>query len=276
MEDPQEMLLEIIRDETGDPLDRAEALQKLQGLKGCTQDELAQLSGYSSRQVRLLLSLLQLPTLLQDGLREGWLTVTHARILGRLEGEAAQVHWAQVVHEKGLSSRGLDRAIQEAQARQQSIPEPGTLPPDAPAAISSPHGQTRDSTAAPAPAEGICLFESGRGDASPSAAGETTLGIRDQRRLEQLLTYAPDLPPDVAEAMVRHIRDIGFADEVLDPIEEALSCIPADLTELTGSTCTTLLVLLARLIQDLAVLRAAVQSQLARQRDHRQTEGAIQ
>ncbi|MBU0495061.1 MAG: hypothetical protein KKA73_11660 [Chloroflexi bacterium] len=240
-------LLDLIRDETANPLDRAAALQQLQELRGWTQDELAVECGYSARQVRALLALPRLPDHLRDGLRASWLTPTHVQILTRLEKIADQIYWAQVVREKDLSSRELRRAIQKGRP----------APHDPDAAIQPAPSTAPDSLASTA--------EPSRLTAPPPAPAPLPVSARDQQRVAALLVCHPHLARPVAEAMIRFLREnTGFAANVLDPIEDALAHIPPDLSDLTGSTCTVLLVLLDQLIQRLSTLRAAVQQQFSR------------
>jgi hypothetical protein len=87
--------------------------------------------------------------------------------------------------------------------------------------------------------------------------------VLDRQRLARLQAARPDLPADVAETMIRHLRTkTAFAAQVLDPLDEVLAHLPPDRTELTGSQCTTLLVLLDDLIARLSALRADVQANL--------------
>ncbi|MBU1878930.1 MAG: hypothetical protein KJ734_08265 [Chloroflexi bacterium] len=246
----QDQLLATIRDEAANPLDRAAALHRLQELTGWVQGELAARAGFSPRRVRELLSLRHLAPVIQEGIRAGWLTTAHVRVLRRLESEE-QAHWCQVVRTESLSAATLQRRVGRPAPTGEALDE--LVEPDNPAADTRGAAEPLPS-APPVPTSPPVIV--------PAAHAEPALAARDQRRLAQLLAAYPHLPQPSAEAMIRFVGGSPFGQQVLGPLETALAHLPDNLDALTGSQGMTLVALLDPLLARLAAVRDMVQANL--------------
>lgn len=109
-------LIENLQREDLNPLEEAEAYRRLLEEFGLTQEELARRLGKSRPQVTNTLRLLQLPAAVQAALREGRLTMGHAKVLLGVDPALAEVLAERVLAE-GLSVRELERLVQEAPGR---------------------------------------------------------------------------------------------------------------------------------------------------------------
>ena len=121
----QMALIENIQREDLNPLDRALAYQALIKHLGLTQAELAGRLGEDRSTVTHFVRLLELPQPVQDLIREGRLTLGHAKLLAGIIEPAEQDRLAQLVVEQNLSVRNLERIIQDV------APVPATKPEEA-------------------------------------------------------------------------------------------------------------------------------------------------
>jgi ParB family chromosome partitioning protein len=110
-------LVENLLREDLNPIETAQAYQKLLAEFGWTQEELAQRIGKDRTSIANGLRLLRLPEDIQADLRSGRLTMGHARALLALTDDSAQRRLAREVVSRGLSVRET-----EALVRRESTP----------------------------------------------------------------------------------------------------------------------------------------------------------
>lgn len=104
-------LIENLQREDLNPLEEAQAIQSLRERLPLSQEELAQRLGKSRSAIANTLRLLQLPTPMQEALREGTLTPGHARALLALPERALQDVLFRAVIERQLSVRDAEAAV---------------------------------------------------------------------------------------------------------------------------------------------------------------------
>ena len=109
----QMALIENIQREDLNPLDRAAAYQTLIKTLGLTQAELAGRLGEDRSTVTHFMRLLELAPPVQELVREGRLSLGHAKLLAGVSDLAEQQRLAQLVVEQNLSVRNLERVIQD-------------------------------------------------------------------------------------------------------------------------------------------------------------------
>jgi len=98
-------LIENLQREDLDDVEAAYGFRALMDDFGLTQEEVAGRMGLSRSNVANTLRLLNLPTEIQDMIRQGTLTAGHARAVMRLSGEKQQIALAQLIARNGLSVR---------------------------------------------------------------------------------------------------------------------------------------------------------------------------
>ena len=96
-----------------DALEKAASFKHYLSTWGCTQEELAKRLSIDRSHVANLIRLLELPAAVQQKLREGKLSMGHARALLPLGDEAEQTRLADRVAAEGLSVRAVESEIQE-------------------------------------------------------------------------------------------------------------------------------------------------------------------
>jgi ParB family chromosome partitioning protein len=96
-----------------DALEKAASFKQYLSTWGCTQEELAKRLSIDRSHVANLIRLLELPTSVQTKLREGKLSMGHARALLPLGDEDEQVRLADRVAAEGLSVRAVETEVQE-------------------------------------------------------------------------------------------------------------------------------------------------------------------
>ncbi len=101
-----------------DPLEKAASFKQYLATWGCTQEELAKRLSIDRSHVANLIRLLELPEAVQRKLREGKLSMGHARALLPLGDEAEQIRLADRVAAEGLSVRAVETEIQELLRRE--------------------------------------------------------------------------------------------------------------------------------------------------------------
>jgi ParB family transcriptional regulator, chromosome partitioning protein len=115
-------LIENLQREDLNPLEEAEAYQRLMQDHGLTQEEIARRVGRDRASVANSLRLLQLPAQLKDDLAHDRLTMGHARALLGLEGEGDQIRGRNFVISRGLSVRETERWVRTQKERRQRKP----------------------------------------------------------------------------------------------------------------------------------------------------------
>lgn len=107
-------LVENLLREDLNPMEEAEAYQRLLAEFGWTQEELAGRVGKDRSSIANCLRLLKLPAIIQDDLRAGRLTMGHARALLSLTGEAAQLKLREEILAHSWSVRTTEEGVQRS------------------------------------------------------------------------------------------------------------------------------------------------------------------
>lgn len=106
-------LIENIQRENLNAIEIAISYNRLQEECNLTQEQLSQKVGKNRSTVANYMRLLKLPAEVQAALRDGGLTMGHARSLAGIEDEALQIKLAKMVVEKDLSVREVEKLVQE-------------------------------------------------------------------------------------------------------------------------------------------------------------------
>jgi ParB family transcriptional regulator, chromosome partitioning protein len=106
-------LIENLQREDLNPLEEAEAYEKLIAHHLYTQEQLAQKIGKSRPHVANMLRLLQLPKKIREMVSVSALSMGHARALLSVEKESVQLQLANDVVNKGLSVRQLEELVKQ-------------------------------------------------------------------------------------------------------------------------------------------------------------------
>jgi len=110
-------LVENLLREDLNPMEEAEAYQRLLAEFGWTQEELAQRVGRDRSSVANCVRLLRLPDLIQADLRGGRLTMGHARALLALPSPADQLKLREEILAHSWSVRATEEGVQRRQRR---------------------------------------------------------------------------------------------------------------------------------------------------------------
>jgi ParB family chromosome partitioning protein len=110
-------LVENLLREDLNPMEEAEAYQRLIAEYGWTQEELAQRVGRDRSSVANCLRLLKLPALIQTDLREGRLTMGHARALLALATSGDQLRLREEILAHSWTVRATEQSIQQKRPR---------------------------------------------------------------------------------------------------------------------------------------------------------------
>ncbi len=110
-------LVENLQRENLNPMEAAEAFQKLRDDVGLTQNQIAARVGKSRAAVANMLRLLILPHKIKDMIRSGKLTEGHARAILALNDELSQVRLAEKIVSENLSVRSAEYSAQKTRRR---------------------------------------------------------------------------------------------------------------------------------------------------------------
>ena len=130
-------IVENVQREALNPVEIALGYQRLIEECGLKQEDVAQKVGKNRATVTNMLRLLRLPPRVQAGLRDGTLSVGHARALLGLESEAEQYALVRRIGEENLSVRDVEEAVRQMTSR-------AAAPDDAPPAETPALPPTRD------------------------------------------------------------------------------------------------------------------------------------
>ncbi len=111
-------LIENLQRENLNPIEEAQGYAQLIGLFNLTQEEVAAKVGKSRAAVANALRLLKLPTEIQNYIRDGRLSVGHAKVILGLTDEKQQVLLARRVIKEALSVRQVERIVARTQLKQ--------------------------------------------------------------------------------------------------------------------------------------------------------------
>jgi ParB family chromosome partitioning protein len=109
-----------------DALEKAASFKQYLATWGCTQEELAKRLSIDRSHVANLIRLLELPASVQTKLRDGKLSMGHARALLPLGDEDEQVRLADRVAAEGLSVRAVEAEVQEILRRDEAGSDDGS------------------------------------------------------------------------------------------------------------------------------------------------------
>lgn len=104
-------LIENIQRQDLNPIEEAEAYEKLIQEFGLSQEEVGRRVGKDRSSIANFLRLRKLPSQVQDKISEGGLSFGHGKCLLGLESSQEQIALAKTIIEKGLSVRELERLI---------------------------------------------------------------------------------------------------------------------------------------------------------------------
>lgn len=127
----QMALVENIQREDLNPMDRAVSYRNLMEQLGLTQVELASRLGEDRSSIANHLRLLELTGQVQDLVREGQLTLGHAKLLAGVADGVEQERLAHLTVSQSLSVRNLERLVQ------QGVKSSGIVEPAKPAGVSA-------------------------------------------------------------------------------------------------------------------------------------------
>ncbi len=116
-------LVENLQREDLNPLESAEAYQRLTEEFGLTQEEIAGRVGRDRSSVANALRLLRLPIRIRDDIAAGTLTEGHARALLGVEKPSDQIRLRDVVVKKGLSVRETEALVRRWRGNGAAVPK---------------------------------------------------------------------------------------------------------------------------------------------------------
>ncbi len=122
-------LIENLQRENLNPIEEAQGYSQLIGQFQLTQEEVALKVGKSRAQVANALRLLKLPSALQAYVREGRLSVGHAKVILGLNGEKQQQLAAERIIKDGLNVRQTEGLVAKLQSRGTGPSKPAALTP---------------------------------------------------------------------------------------------------------------------------------------------------
>lgn len=104
-------LLENIQREDLNPIDEAESIANILAMKNITQEEFAQKFGKSRSYITNLLGLLRLPKDVQEKVKNGNLSMSHARSLSKIDDEEKILNLANRIEKEGLNVRDIEKIL---------------------------------------------------------------------------------------------------------------------------------------------------------------------
>ena len=104
-------LLENIQREDLNPIDEAESISNIIRLRGLTQEEFARKFGKSRSYITNLIGLLRLPKVVQDKVKDGVISMSHARALSKLDNEETIITLATKIEKEGLNVRDIEKIL---------------------------------------------------------------------------------------------------------------------------------------------------------------------
>lgn len=126
-------IVENVQREELNPIEVALGYQRLLEECDLTQEQVAEKVGKGRATIANMLRLLKLPPRIQASLRDGSVSMGHARALINVEDDEAQLRILKEIEEKGLSVREVEdrvRAFRRAQEEPPESQKPAPAPPD--------------------------------------------------------------------------------------------------------------------------------------------------
>lgn len=106
-------LIENIQREDLSPIEEAKAYKNYMLKTGITQEEIAKRFGKSRSYITNTLGLLNLPTSVQEDVVKGSISMSHARVLSKLESEEQIIDLSKRIKNDGISVRELENMSKE-------------------------------------------------------------------------------------------------------------------------------------------------------------------
>ena len=106
-------LIENIQREDLNPIDEASSISNIIKLRGYTQEEFASKFGKSRTYVTNMLGLLKLPEEVKKMVEKNSLSMSHARVLSKMDDEGKVIDLAKKIVTDGISVRDLERISQD-------------------------------------------------------------------------------------------------------------------------------------------------------------------
>ena len=116
-------LLENIQREDLNPIDEAKSIDQIIKLRGFTQEEFAKKFGKSRSYITNLLGLLRLPDSVKKLVENGALSMSHARVLSKLDDEDKIISLATKIVKENLNVREVERLASAENKPKQLKPE---------------------------------------------------------------------------------------------------------------------------------------------------------
>ena len=110
-------LLENLQRENLNPLEEALAYKNMIDRLGLTQDELSKRVGKSRSHITNIIGILRLPAEVQKMIAEEKLTMSHAKILSKIENEEEIIAMARDIVENGLAVHDLENIAQNKEKK---------------------------------------------------------------------------------------------------------------------------------------------------------------
>ena len=110
-------LLENLQRENLNPLEEALAYKNMIDRLGLTQDELSKRVGKSRSHITNIIGILRLPAEVQKLIAQEKLTMSHAKILSKIENEEEIIAMAREIAEKGLAVHDLEDIAQNKEKK---------------------------------------------------------------------------------------------------------------------------------------------------------------
>lgn len=104
-------LLENIQREDLNPIDEAESISNILKMRGMTQEDFARKFGKSRSYITNLIGLLRLPKIVQDKVKVGTISMSHARSLSKLDDEEKIINLATRIEKEGLNVRDIEKIL---------------------------------------------------------------------------------------------------------------------------------------------------------------------
>ncbi|MBQ6840809.1 MAG: ParB/RepB/Spo0J family partition protein [Bacilli bacterium] len=118
-------LLENIQREDLNPIDEAESISNILKMRGLTQEDFARKFGKSRSYITNLLGLLRLPKVVQDKVKSGTISMSHARSLSKLDDEDRIINLATRIEKEGLNVRDIEKILsKKAEVKIDSLDTP--------------------------------------------------------------------------------------------------------------------------------------------------------